>query len=56
MIDKVYEFASKTRTELFVANAELLRGLLSREQKNWEQSIKHFEKCLQTFRSPYCRR
>jgi KaiC/GvpD/RAD55 family RecA-like ATPase len=33
-----------------IANAEMLTGMLFSAQKNWEQSIQHLEKSLQTYR------
>jgi tetratricopeptide (TPR) repeat protein len=29
----------------------MLKGMLFREQKNWEQSVQHFEKSLQGYKS-----
>jgi hypothetical protein len=30
----------------------MLKGMLFREQKNWEQSVQHFEKSLQDTKIP----
>jgi len=48
LIERTYEFAAKSKNMLFIANAEMLKGMLFRAQKNWEQSIQHFEKSVQT--------
>jgi len=52
LIEKTYEHhTTKTKNKLYIADAEMLKGMLFREQKNWEQSIQHFEKSLQGYRS-----
>ena len=51
LIDKICEYAIKTKSKLDIAYAERLKGILFREQKNWEQSILHFEKSLQMYKS-----
>ena len=51
LIDKIYEYSIKTKSKLDIARAERLKGILFREQKNWEQSILHFEKSLQMYKS-----
>jgi tetratricopeptide (TPR) repeat protein/KaiC/GvpD/RAD55 family RecA-like ATPase len=50
LIEKTYEFTAKSKIMLFIANAEMLKGMLFRAQKDWEQSIQHFEKSLQAYR------
>jgi len=50
LIDKICEYAIKTKSKLDIAYAERLKGILFREQKNWEQSILHFEKSLQMYK------
>jgi KaiC/GvpD/RAD55 family RecA-like ATPase len=47
LIEKVYEYATRTRNRLVTCDAELLKAMLFREQKKWELSIQHFEKSLQ---------
>ena len=47
LIEKIYAYAVKTKNRLTISNAELLKAILFREQKNWQQSIQHFEKSLQ---------
>jgi len=51
LIDKTYEHATKTKSRLEIAGIEMLKGMLFREQKNWDQSIQHFEKSLQGYRA-----
>jgi tetratricopeptide (TPR) repeat protein len=51
LIEKTYEHVTKTRIGLDVAYAEMLKAMLFREQKDWEQSIEHFEKSLQEYKS-----
>jgi tetratricopeptide (TPR) repeat protein len=51
LIEKTYEHATKTKNRLTIAYAEMLKGMLFREQKNWEQSIEYFEKSLQGYKS-----
>jgi len=47
LVEKIYEYATKAKNRLAVCDAELLKAMLYRKQKNWEQSIQHFEKSLQ---------
>jgi tetratricopeptide (TPR) repeat protein/KaiC/GvpD/RAD55 family RecA-like ATPase len=47
LIEKVYEYAIKARNRVAIVDAELLKAMLFRQQKNWEQSVQHFEKSLQ---------
>jgi len=51
LIEKIYEYTTKTKTKADIANAEMLKAMLFREQKNWEESIQHFEKSLQIYKS-----
>jgi tetratricopeptide (TPR) repeat protein len=51
LVEKIYEYATKTKNRLPAADAEMLKAMLFREQKNWEQSIQHFEKSLQGYKS-----
>jgi serine/threonine protein kinase/tetratricopeptide (TPR) repeat protein len=51
LIEKTYEHATKTKSRLVIPYAEMLKAMLFREQKNWEQSIQHFEKSLQEYKS-----
>jgi len=47
LIEKIYEYSTKAKNRLAVCDAELLKAMLCRKQKNWEQAIQHFEKSLQ---------
>jgi tetratricopeptide (TPR) repeat protein len=47
LIEKIYEYATKAKNRLAICDAELLKAMLCRKQKSWEQSIQHFEKSLQ---------
>jgi adenylate cyclase len=47
LIEKIYEYATKAKNRLAICDAELLKAMLCRKQKNWEQAIQHFEKSLQ---------
>jgi predicted ATPase/KaiC/GvpD/RAD55 family RecA-like ATPase len=51
LIEKTYEYATRTKNRWLIAYAEMLKGMFFREQKNWEQSIEHFEKSLQGYKS-----
>jgi tetratricopeptide (TPR) repeat protein len=51
IIEETYEYATKTRNRLTLPYAEMLKAMLFREQKNWEQAEQHFEKSLQGYRA-----
>lgn len=51
LVEKTYAYAAKTKNRLYISGGELLKAMLFREQKNWEQSIQHFEKSLQEAKS-----
>jgi predicted ATPase len=51
LIEKLYEYATKIKSRFAICDAELLKAMLFREQKNWEQSVQHFEKSLQEAKS-----
>jgi len=51
LIEKTYEYATKTKNRLVIPYAEMLKAMLFREQKKWEQSIQHFEKSLKGYKS-----
>jgi tetratricopeptide (TPR) repeat protein len=51
LVEKTYAYAAKTKNRLYISGAELLKAMLFREQKNWEQSIQHFEESLQEAKS-----
>ena len=51
LIEKTYEYAARTKSRLIMPYTDMLKAMLFREQKNWEQSIQHFEKSLQGYKS-----
>jgi len=51
LIEKIYKSATSTKNRLVIPYADMLKGMLFREQKNWEQSTQHFEKSLQGCKS-----
>jgi len=51
LIEGIYEYATNTKSRLLVPDAEMLKAMLYGEEKNWEQSIQHFEKSLQEHKS-----
>jgi tetratricopeptide (TPR) repeat protein len=51
LTEKIHEYVAREKFRLAIPKAEMLTGMLFREQKNWEQSIQHFEKSLQECKS-----
>jgi tetratricopeptide (TPR) repeat protein/tRNA A-37 threonylcarbamoyl transferase component Bud32 len=51
LIEKTYEYATKTGIKLSIAYAEMLKAMLFREQKKWEQAIQYFEKSPQEYKA-----
>jgi len=51
LIEKTYENATRSGNMLVISHAEMLKAMLFREQKSWEQSLQFFEKSLQGYRS-----
>jgi tetratricopeptide (TPR) repeat protein len=51
LVAKTDEYVTKTKSILNISYAEMLKAMLFREQKNWEQSVQHFEKSLQGYKS-----
>jgi len=51
LIEKIRAYAAKAKNKLVMAEVEMLKAMLLREQKNWEQSIQHFEKSFQGYKS-----
>jgi len=51
LIEKIYEYTTKIKNRMAICDAELLKAMLCRKQKNWKQSIQHFEKSLQEAKS-----
>jgi len=51
LVERTYEYAVKTKSRMSIANAEMLKAMLFREQKDWNQSKQYFEKSLQGYKS-----
>jgi len=51
LIEKSCEHSTETKSRFVISYIEMLKAMLFREQKNWEQSIQHFEKSLQECKS-----
>ncbi len=51
LTEKIYEYAAKEKFKAIIPTAEMLKGMVFRGQKNWEESIQHFEKSLQECKS-----
>jgi len=51
LIEKCCEYADRTGNRKSIALAERLKGMFFRQQKNWEQSLQHFERSLQEQKS-----
>jgi tetratricopeptide (TPR) repeat protein len=51
LIEKISEYAIKAKSRMAICDAELLKAMLFREQKNWEQAIQRFEKSLHEAKS-----
>ena len=51
LIEKCYEYAERTENRRGIAHTELLKGMFFRHEKNWEQSLQHFERSLQEHKS-----
>lgn len=51
LIERIYEYAAREKFREAIPTAEMLKGMLFREQKNWEQSAQHFENSLQECKS-----
>jgi serine/threonine protein kinase/tetratricopeptide (TPR) repeat protein len=51
LIEKTCEHSTETKSRFIISYIEMMKAMLFREQKNWEQSIQHFEKSLQECKS-----
>jgi adenylate cyclase len=51
LIERTHKSATETRNKLVIFYAEMLKAMIFREQKNWDQSIQLFEKSLQGYKS-----
>ncbi len=51
LIAEVHNHAEKLQSRLESTKVDMLKAILFREQKKWEQSIKHFERSLEGLKS-----
>ena len=51
LVAKTDKYVTKTKNIVNISYAEMLKAMLFREQKDWKQSIQHFEKSLQGYKS-----
>jgi tetratricopeptide (TPR) repeat protein len=51
LIEKIHENATEAMGKFIIPYADMLKAMLLREQKKWDQSIQLFEKSLQGYRS-----
>jgi len=56
LIDDLCKYALEVENKNLIATADVLRAMLFRAQKKWEESIEHFEKSLQEFEALGARR
>jgi tetratricopeptide (TPR) repeat protein/KaiC/GvpD/RAD55 family RecA-like ATPase len=49
LIERMHEYASEANNRMLAAQADALRAMLSRGQKKWSDSFKHFEESLRAF-------
>lgn len=56
LVDELQQYAHEKNDKQLIANADLVRGMLFRVQKRWEESIEYFEKSLQEFEALNARR
>jgi tetratricopeptide (TPR) repeat protein/KaiC/GvpD/RAD55 family RecA-like ATPase len=51
LIERIHQYALRKEFKIAIGRAEMLKGMLCRAQKNWEESIQHFEKSLAEWKS-----
>jgi tetratricopeptide (TPR) repeat protein/tRNA A-37 threonylcarbamoyl transferase component Bud32 len=51
LIEKTSEHAAKTKNRLIIPYVDMLKAMRFREQRNWEQSLQHFERSFQEYKS-----
>ncbi len=51
LMDETHEHAIKVDSKLLISRVGRLRGILFRQKKDWEESIRHFEVSLQGYKS-----
>jgi predicted ATPase len=56
LIDGILKVGLESEDSFFIADADALRGMQFRAQKQWKESIEHFEKSLQEFEAFNARR
>ncbi|MFZ0965232.1 MAG: protein kinase [Candidatus Bathyarchaeia archaeon] len=56
LIDNLHKYALEVENKNLIATADVLRAMLFRAQKKWEESIEQFEKSLQEFEAIGARR
>jgi tetratricopeptide (TPR) repeat protein len=56
LIDNLHKYALEVENKNLIATADVMRAMLFRAQKKWEESIEHFEKSLQEFEALGARR
>jgi tetratricopeptide (TPR) repeat protein len=49
LVDELQQYAQEKQDKQLIANADLVRGMLFRVQKKWDESIEYFEKSRQGF-------
>jgi predicted ATPase/tRNA A-37 threonylcarbamoyl transferase component Bud32 len=56
LIDNLHKYALEVENKNLIATADVMRAMLFRAQKKWEESIEQFEKSLQEFEAIGARR
>jgi tetratricopeptide (TPR) repeat protein len=56
LIDNLHKYALEVENKNLIATADVMRAMLFRAQKKWQESIEHFEKSLQEFEAIGARR
>lgn len=56
LIDDLHKYALEVENKNLIATADVMRAMLFRAQKKWQESIEHFEKSLQEFEAIGARR
>jgi predicted ATPase/KaiC/GvpD/RAD55 family RecA-like ATPase len=56
LIDRMHEYAFQAEDKRLIALADALRAMLFRAQKNWDESLRYFEKSLQEYEAQDARR
>jgi len=56
LIDDLHKYALEVENKNLIATADVMRAMLFRARKKWQESIEHFEKSLQEFKALGARR